>query len=227
MRQLRFILIGALTIFAGRAFAVEFAIDPAESIFAVVVHKGGIAAKLAHNHLVYPATYDAKLAIENNDPATAAFTLDFDTTALETDAPDMHKKWYPSIEKAGVLDEAFKPVDDKNRATIREHMLDANQLDAKQFPNISAKLTKVRAEAGTKGKENYTHIATIAFTVHGKTIERECPASVALAGDTATIDALGEFKFSEFGIKPYSAMAGAVKNLDPFHVFVHISAQAK
>jgi polyisoprenoid-binding protein YceI len=209
------------------AFATEYTVDPAESIFAVVVHKAGIAARFAHNHLVYPNEYTSQLSLENGDPATAQFSLSFPTEKLLVDAADMHKKWYPALEKAGILDEPFKELDEKDRAAIAEHMLDVNQLDAKQYPEISAKLVTLRAEASSQGKQQFTHKAMIEFTVHGRTVSRECPASLTLETGRVVIDAMGEFKFSEFGIKPYSAMAGAVKNNDTFHAFVHISATTK
>ncbi len=209
------------------ARAAEFTVDPAESIFTVIVHKAGIAARFAHNHLVYPGEYTTALSLENSDLATAQFSLSFPTEKLLVDSPDMHKKWYPALDKAGILDEPFKEISEKDRATISEHMLDVSQLDAKQYPEISVKLASLRAESTQDGKYPHTHIATIEFTVHGKTISRECPASVTIKDDSIKIEAKGEFTFSEFGIKPYSALMGAVKNQDTFHIYAHIAAKAK
>ena len=70
-------------------------------------------------------------------------------------------------------------------------------------------------------------MATLAFTVHGKTVKRECPANIVVEENGLKVDAVGAFKFSEFGIKPYSAMAGAVKNADEFHLFVKILKSTK
>lgn len=212
---------------AGVARATEYSVDPAESIFAVVVHKAGIAARFAHNHLVYPGEYTAALSLENGGPATAQFSLSFPTEKLLVDAPEMHKKWYPALEKAGILIEPFKALNEKDRSTISEHMLGAGQLDAKQYPKISVTLATLRAEPNTKESEKFTHTATIEFTVHGKTIERDCPTSIAIEDRGAVIDAMGEFKFSDFGIKPYSAMMGAVKNKDTFHIYTRIVAKVK
>jgi polyisoprenoid-binding protein YceI len=207
--------------------ATEYIIDPAQSVFAVVVHKAGIAARLAHNHLIYPEQYTAKLSVDGPDATTAAFDLEFPVSKLQVDAPEAHAKWYPGIEKAGILDKPFSDLDDDDRKTVAEHMLAKDQLDAAQYPNISAKITKVRAEASTHGGQTYTHAVTIAFSVHGKTVEKDCPASIVIEGEGATVDAMGAFTFSEFGIKPYSALMGAVRNTDEFHVFVHVAAKAK
>lgn len=207
--------------------AAEYAVDPTESVFAVVVHKAGMAARFAHNHLVYPEEFAASLSIEGTDVSTAKFALKFPVAKLVVDAPEGHERWYPGIEKAGILDKPFNKLDAGDRKTIAEHMLAKDQLDAQQFPDISAKVTSVRAEPTAQGKQNYTHLASVEFTVHGKTVTRDCPVSIAMNGENVIIDAIGLFKFSEFGIKPYSAMLGAVRNSDEFHVFVHAVARGK
>ena len=228
MRSFRY-RVGAFAamLIAGAALATEYTVDPAESLFAVVVHKGGVAARFAHNHLIYPAEYTASLALEDGDPKSARFELSFPVKHLRVDEDAAHEKWYPLVEKNGILDEPFAKVGDDDRKVIAEHMLGKDQLDAEQFPDISAKLISVRDGAGTHGKQRYAQIATIVFTVHGKTVERECPATIAVTGDGVTVDASGTFKFTEFGFKPYSAMLGAVKNLDAFDVLVHVQAKTK
>ncbi|MCC6794794.1 MAG: YceI family protein [Candidatus Hydrogenedentes bacterium] len=212
---------------AAPARATEYTIDPAESIFAVVVHKAGIAARFAHNHLVYPSEYTATLSMENTDLVTAQFSLTFAAEKLQVDAPDMHKKWYPRIEAAGILDEPFKQVDEKDRQTIGEHMRGNNQLDAATYPKISAKVTQVSAKSQRIGKQDFSHLAILEFEVHGKKIARECPALITFKNDSVTIEAMVSFTFSEFGIKPYSALGGAVKNRDAFDVYVYLIAKPK
>lgn len=214
-------------VLAGVAGAAEYTIDTAESLFAVVVHKGGIAARFAHNHLVVAQAYAAKLSIAGTDPATIRFDVDIEAAQLQVDAPEAHTKWYPEIAEAGILDEPFKPLDDADRKTIAEHMLAKGQLDVKQFPRISAKVVEVREERGTYLEREYTHVVTLDFTVHGTSVQRECPARIVIEDGRVKVDAVGAFTFSGFGIKPYSAMAGAVKNRDEFHVFVRVRALAE
>ncbi len=52
------------------------------------------------------------------------------------------------------------------------------------------------------------------------------PARYELADGILTIEAIGAFNFTDFGIKPYSAFLGAVKNEDEFHVYVNLSARS-
>lgn len=206
--------------------ATEYTVDYGKSIFAVVTHKAGLAAAFAHNHLVYPAEYKTELSVDGNDPLTAAFTLEFNVNALEVDAPDQQKRWFPAIQAAEILKDPFKAIETADRKTIKEHMLAKDQLDAEAYPTISAKLVSLKADRAKRGKTDYAYSAVVAFTVHGKTVEREMPANVTVHDDRAVIDAAGEFRFTEFGIEPYSAFGGAVRNEDRFHVLVHIEAVA-
>ena len=56
-------------------------------------------------------------------------------------------------------------------------------------------------------------------------VERDVAADIAFDGDGAlTIEAVGDFAFTEFGIKPFSAALGAVRNKDAFRVYVNVTA---
>ena len=207
------------------AFADTYTILPSESVFAVVTHKAGIASALAHDHLVYPETYTTELSADPAHPDQAHFKLQFATTALVNDDPAAKEKWYPYIKAAGILDVPFKAVCEKDRKTIREHMLDENQLDAEHYPTISAELKSIREQQSTHGENAYAYEAAIALTVHGKTVEHPFAANIKPNGDTVHVEAMGTFNFTDFGIKPFSAFLGAVRNQDTFHVYVN--AQAK
>lgn len=227
--MVRLAIAGCLLMFAcqGRAQEVEFTVDRAESVFAVVTHKGGVAARFAHNHLVSPTEYDCRIASAAGTVEGLAFSLSFKTAALSSDLPDAQKKWFPLLKESGVLKDPFREISEADRTTIQEHMLAAGQLDAGGHPTIAAELLGLRREATTLGEASFDWVAKIALTVRGKRVEREIPARITLKDGDLTIDAVGAFRFTEFGIKPYSAMLGAVKNEDEFHVLTHIRARAE
>ena len=205
---------------------VQFTVDRAESVLAVVTHKGGMGARFAHNHFVYPTEYECTIGSGAGTIEGLSFSLSFKTANLVTDLPDAQKKWYPELEKCGVLTTPFREISESSRTTIREHMLAPDQLDAGEHPSIAAELTGLRRESSTLGKETFDWKAKVAMTVRGKRVEHEIPARITLEEGLLTIQAVGAFRFTEFGIEPYSAMMGAVKNLDEFHVFAHIVARA-
>ena len=49
-------------------------------------------------------------------------------------------------------------------------------------------------------------------------------SSRAIDGDELSIEAVGEFTFEEFGIEPYSAFLGSVKNKNEFFIYLNLKA---
>ncbi len=209
------------------AAPVSYTVDPAESVFAVITHKAGVAARLAHNHLITPRAYSCEIGNAQDSIESLSFALTVPVKELAADRPESQKKWYPAIKSLAILDTPFSEIDESDRATIEEHMLAEGQLNAEQFPEIKAELVSIESAESTHGEKTFNHAATIRFTVHGKTVERAFPANIKLTADTLQVEAIGQFRFTEFGIEPYSAFLGAVKNKDEFDVYVHIQADAE
>lgn len=204
-----------------------YVVDQSESIFAVVTHRAGVAAALAHNHFVYPREYTAKIGKAAEALETGRFSITFPTSNLVPDDPKAAAQWYPRLEALGILNKPFTALSDKNRAKVREAMLSKEQLDAARYPAIRAEVTAVRAEESRVGTLDCTHMATVAFTLHGKTVERDVPVRIELGDNTVKVEGTAQFRFREFGIKPYSAMLGALKVEDTFDVYVHLVAKHK
>ena len=202
--------------------AAEVEIDRERSIFAVVTHKAGLASGLAHDHLIAAAGYQAHLDFDPTAPLRASFELDLAGDGLEVDRPELQRAWYYRLEALAILDEPFGEVSDKDRAKIREAMLSKRQLDAARFPRLSARLAGIEERASTLGEVSFPYALTLALEVHGKTVERPVAARYELDGDELLVEAAGAFRFTDFGIKPYSAALGMVRNADEFHVFLHL-----
>ena len=114
MRLSRFLALSvplfALLTFFGIAGATEYEIVPEESVFAAVVHKGGMAARFAHNHFIAPSKYDAKLSLEGDDVAKTTFAISFAVNDLAPDEDGPRAKWFPRLQETEVLTEAFTPL---------------------------------------------------------------------------------------------------------------------
>ena len=205
--------------------ASSWRLDRETSLLAVLTHKGGFAAGLAHDHLVAATRYEARLELDPASPATALFELRVEAEGLEPDLAELQQEWYPRLAELGLLEEPFGSVSDKDRGKIRSAMLGGKQLDATRYPSISARLLRVREEASTAGEVSFTHQVTLQLEVRGRRVERSAAARYSLEDDLLTMEALGHFTFTEFGIKPYSAALGAVRNRDGFQVYVHLKAR--
>lgn len=207
--------------------AWEFRIKEEDSIFSIVTLKKGIAAGLAHNHLIAATRYQAQLTANPTHLENGTFTFSTKVSDLEVDRADLHKKWFPAIKSLAWLTEPFSELKDSDRETIREHMLESNQLNAKRFPEISAKIVDIKASESQIGSKKFTHKANVAVTIVGKTVARPFSANLVLNGKELSVEAAGGFSFSDFGITPYSALFGAIGNQDKFYLLVNMRAVKK
>ncbi|MEO1370149.1 MAG: YceI family protein [Acidobacteriota bacterium] len=200
------------------AATAGWAVDHGASVFAVITHKDGVAARLAHNHLVTAGEVDAELVFDPEAPESAGFRFEAPVEALQVDDPAAQAKWFPRIAELGLLDEEFTEVDAKDRAKIRKSMLSRKQLDVESYPTLSG------ATAAIKRDSEGLYVVELELTVKGQAASRPVSARYSVDGDRLRVEAWGRFEFTDFGIKPYSAMLGAVKNANGFHVFLQLEA---
>ncbi len=206
----------------GAANADAYTIDADQSIFAVITQRGGIAARMAHDHLITADEYGATVDI--TDGSVTGFTFKCNAEKLQVDDPALKEQWGDTFLDAGVLAAPFKTISADDRKTIRDHMVDPDQLDAKAYPDIEATVTSVSQREHTFKGTTYSHAVTLEFTVHGKTVTRDVAANITMANNSVTVHAAAAFRFTEFDIEPYSAFFGAVKNLDEFFVYCSLHA---
>jgi hypothetical protein len=206
------------------AFAAGYRILPEQSVFAVVTHKGGFAGGLAHDHFIAASKYTARLELTDTHPLATQFQISFLAGDLVVDGNKLRQRWYPRLEALGILDTPFGDLSDEDREKIRKTMLGDKQLDANAFPEISARIASIEEETKVQGDIQLTHRVTLALSVHGQTVEKPVWVRRELGDGVLRVEAFGEFRFSDFGIKPYSAMLGAVKNKNEFHIYVFLVA---
>jgi hypothetical protein len=206
---------------AGAANADELVLVPEKSVFAVVVHKAGPAARLAHNHWIQATEFTSNVNVEGEELESVSFELSVPASKLKADDPDAAAKWFRRLHEIGILDTPFTPLSESDRATVTRHMLAENQLDAGAFPTVSAKLMRLEPSNSAHGNVAFQWKALVAFTVHGETVERDFAANVEVRDGAYTVEAAASFTFSEFDIKPYSALLGAVRNRDEFDVYAN------
>lgn len=200
------------------AGAGEVQLDPAHSVLLVLTHKAGVAAGLAHDHLVTAPLTALKLDFDPASPEAARATLALRTEALDVDAADSGARWRPRLQEIGVGPADMSALSEGDRKKIRKAMLSSSQLDVTHYPEVRAELLSLgRAE---KPQGRFEGTAKIRLTLRGKSVERDFAATWKVENGRLSAEALGAFRFTEFGIKPYSAALGAVRNADEFHVYV-------
>ena len=216
---------------AAGAAAATWKLDAERSAVAVLTHKAGVGARLAHDHLVLAPLAAVALDFDPERPQATRLTLVARADALEIDAPGARQRWGRRLAELGALGGGGLPaVPEGDRPKVREAMLSRSQLDARGFPEIRAELVALErrpapaaAAAGERDAPGWT--ARVRLSVRGKTIEKELAARWRVEAGELTAEALGEARFSELGIEPYSTLLGAIRNDDRFHLFVALAAR--
>lgn len=223
-----FIVFALMLLVEQIASAREYSIDRSQSIFAVLTHKGGFAAQLAHNHFVFANDYEENLFFDQDTNALHGnLQLTIPVAALQNDLPAVNTKWSHRILELKLLKEDLPTISEADRESIHKTMLSAEQLDVEKFPTIHVSVSEIQKNPTLVADEVFQLQVKVSVTLHGKTVERLCPANIVSVADQLKAESVGRFTFSEFGIVPYSALMGAVANLDEFHVYVNLSANSR
>jgi hypothetical protein len=205
-------------------------VDLERTTIALLTHKGGFAKGRAHDHVIVVGGAGPETAAElvwTGEPASASFRLSARAEDLEVDPEPTRSGLHPRLVELGLRSGELRPVDDDQRAEIRESMLGRKQLDAARFPAIGARLLELREEASTVGNVPMTHSGTVELTAHGETARVPFAGRVEREGDELRIEATGRLRFTDLGIEPFSAFLGAVKNLDEIDLYLLVVARAE
>lgn len=181
-----------------------FQVDAKKSHIVVQVFKDGAAAALAHDHVIEATAFAGTIVVDGADLATAVIDVTAQTASFVNDDPKLRKKY--ALE--GELSE-------KDRQAVSDNMKSAEQLDVAHFPTVKFVSTSITSAAGKltlKGK----------LTLHGVTKELTMPLDAKLDGDSASGTVSFRIKTSDYNIKPYSALLGAVKNKDEIILNIHL-----
>ena len=209
------------------ALAVDYTVDAADAAFLLITKKEGVASGFAHDHLIAARDFKVTLSAPEGEPEKGTFTFEAKAAALSVDAPDDQAKHFATLKALGIQKEPFSTLSESDRAKIKENALDSSQLDAKRFPEIKAEVFALERKPSEFKGRRFSHFATVRITAKGKMVEKRLPANVSVNGREMSVESVGPFTFSEFGITPYSAMFGAVRNADPIHIYVAFKARAK
>jgi polyisoprenoid-binding protein YceI len=187
--------------------AAPWSLDVAGTELAVKTWKVGAAAALAHDHVVRATKVSGGASLdEAGTPESLKLDLVVDVAALVPDEPEDRRKYHlPNT-----------PVPENDRKKVKENMLSEEQLDAAKFKVISFTVSRVyREESGALqclGK----------LTLHGVTKELLFPITVKSSENRVEGDAQVKIKTSDFGVKPYSAALGLIRNKDEVELVVHV-----
>ena len=217
----RLFALAALLLFPSLAGAESFTIEREASVFAIATQRAGIAGRMAHDHLVVAGDYEYELTGVGEGTDGIAFSLTVKAEDLVIDESTDLERWWPELRERGLVARDASSITENQRADVREAMLGEDQLNAENHPEIRAEVLSI--SENTDGDS--THTIRVAVTIVGNRVEYDFDADIHRDDEQLTVDAHTVAKFTDFGIRPYSAFLGAVRNQDEFVIFVAVSAR--
>jgi polyisoprenoid-binding protein YceI len=206
--------LGVALLFNVSIFGVEpgwagtFTIDPGQSALVVQVFKDGVAATLAHDHVVQARALSGTIAYDPQRPDASSIEVKVEVGSLQADEPATRRKFGLEGEPSA-----------KDRADIEATMKSEGQLAVARFPAITFASTSIAKQPDGR------FLVTGRLTIRGVAQEVKFPAQIALDGGLLRGRAQLTFKQSSFGYQPYRAVLGTIKNKD--EVILHIDLGAK
>jgi polyisoprenoid-binding protein YceI len=198
----------AITVSAGPGEAASFTVDVSSSSLVVQLFRDGVAARLAHDHVVQARAFTGTMVYDPRNPDASSIQVTVEVGSLQADDPATRRKFGLSGE-----------ISESDRADIDKAMRSDGQLAAARFPSLSFKSSAIARQSDGR------FLVTGRLTIRGVTNEVKFPAEIALDGDLRGRAKL-TFKQSSFGYQPYSAALGAIKNKDEVTLHVDLTAKA-
>lgn len=196
-----------------------------KSSFAIITGREGLASGLAHRHVILAQDPTVTLTTTSNPDNEKAAALpliggsaDIKIAVKTLLVDDVNATEFIRALAAerGIWSASADRVDSSIREKVTENMLDSSQLNAAHFPTIAG--TGSFSDCQIANAQSSKCKLALAVTIRGVTVSKE--VELQLVKDASGIfgQFVAPFKFNEFGIKPYSAMLGAIRVSDEFHL---------
>lgn len=188
------------------AGGLVYRVRPQASELRLLVYRDGLLARFGHNHVV-TAPLHGEIHV-GKTAAASGFRLRVMVDELVVDEP---------AARAGEGGEFESTLSAEARKATRQNMLGDKLLEAERFPEI-------RIESLAMIGPRWNPDVRAKVTLHGVSRVLEFPAAVFLDDDRLVAIATFEFRQSDFGIAPFSALGGGLKVADVMRARVRVVA---
>ncbi len=189
-------VLAALLIGSPLAAAAEtLTLDPSTGSLRALVYKEGPLAAFGHDHVVRAASFRGVVELSS---ASAALTLSVDARALTIDEPKAREA------------EGWRPIAEKDRREIEAAMRGPKGLDVEKRPELELRSESIEPVA----QEKDTWLLTGRLLLHGAAQAIEAPVVVSSTPAGAWFSGYVRLRPSDYGVKPFSVFAGAVRTKD-------------
>ena len=178
-------------------------IDAQRSLIRIIVRRGGVLARLGHDHVVASRTVQGQVA-----PELGRADLQFRLDEMSVDEP--------ALRRAAGFD--TQPSAEAIAGT-RHNML-VKVLDAERFPLVTL---QARGAAGGAADADLQ----VTITLHGVSRTLAMPVRLERQGGTLTARGSTSLKQTDFGLTPFAVMGGAMAVQDQLELQFDLVASAQ
>lgn len=189
--------------------AKTYTLTPSGSELYAQVFKdpGTIAAGLSHDHVVVATGWSGTATYDPANVAACKVSISVPVSGLVNDDPT----WRTKVGFTSTLT-------DKDRAEVKGHMLDVGQLNMASYASMSFSSTAC-APAGDKVN------VTGNLSIHGVSKSVTLPMKITADGSSFSASGILSITHTDFGIQPFSALGGALKNRNDIRLVVKVKGQ--
>ena len=192
------LLAGAFQAGSAGQNAAVYEVDADASRADILVFKGGKLARFGHDHVISTTTINGSVFVTSSfSDSTAELEVPLDT--LEVDREELRKKY-------GMDSKLSRSA----KMGKRKNMLD-KVLETTDWPQVSISISVIETTP-----EN--PVLNITFNLHGVKQEFKLPASLQIIGDQLHVTGTFRLLQTDYDIKPFSRMAGALRVEDGVEV---------
>ena len=184
------------------AETILYDFDSESSLLYVQVYKdtSALASAFAHNHVMRADNFYGEVVYNEDDPESCEISFSLPVNDLRVDEAGMRSL-------VGYGD----TIGESDRETIRGHMLQSSQLNASSYPEITFDSYNCSGAGGKNG----TLTVQGGMAVRGQTADVSIPVQFQLSDGDFYAQASFTINHSDFGMRPYTAFAGTVRNDQP------------
>lgn len=183
-----------------------YTLDPHASTVRIYVFRGGLAARLGHNHVLAAPKFIGYFYLSPAGTSKSRFDLEFRLDQLEIDNPAYR----------AVLGSAFASVlSPQDIAGVRKHMLGEQNMQADRFPFVRIHSLQISG-GGTK------FAAKVQVEMHGQKREMWVPLDVEGLPQRLSVTGAMVLRQTDFGVHPYSVLHGLIAVQDEVVVEFHL-----
>lgn len=182
-----------------------YAVDSLASDVAILVYRGGVLARLGHNHVMTVKSLSGQVMLAADK---SSFDLSFPVADLVVD--DARARRAAGPEFAGTITQ-------DDRDGTRRNMLKPEVLDGEHFARIA--LRSLHVTLPLQSAKALTRITI-------RNVSRDIEVPIVIEATGTRITATGEFPIrqTDFGIKPFSVGLGALEVVDQLQIRFKIVA---